>query len=242
MFTPLTSTSTIRRKNSGGHIASRSAEPIAPNSGSTRGFAQGGLSGGRTALSQDTFNLPRASSSILPAQSLDQYNSASQMRSSPLPLLKESAAESVAMAAQYPAPMSVEASAAEYEPIAKTPTFEYYGFVVYMVSMAAFVVYLVWAYLPDSALEAMGITYYPDRYWALALPAWWLATVGFILLFNIATNMYNTPPLSSIDNITDHFSNLDDITDANGFYCDQVGGIPPIGDLPIALVNKCVYH
>ncbi|KAJ2844522.1 hypothetical protein GGI22_006850 [Coemansia erecta] len=157
-------------------------------------------------------------------------------------LLQESIAEVDATVSPLPVPGSVDISAAEGELMTKTPTFEYYGFVVYMVSMAAFVVYLAWAYLPDSALEAIGISYYPDRYWALALPAWWLTAVGFILLFNIATNMYNTPPLDSLDNITDQYSNIRDITNANGFICDEIGGIPPISDLPITLANKCLYR
>ncbi|PIA17343.1 PIG-P-domain-containing protein [Coemansia reversa NRRL 1564] len=126
---------------------------------------------------------------------------------------------------------------------ANTPTFEYYGFVVYLVSLAAFVVYLLWAYLPDQALEAAGITYYPDRYWAVALPAWWLMAVAFIYLFNIAMNMYNTPLLNSKDNITDPFSNLHNIIDNPQTFCyEEIGGIPPIGDIPISLVNQCLYQ
>ncbi|KAI8324925.1 phosphatidylinositol N-acetylglucosaminyltransferase subunit P-like protein [Martensiomyces pterosporus] len=126
--------------------------------------------------------------------------------------------------------------------MAKTPTFEYYGFVVYLVSLAMFVVYLLWAYLPDEALEAVGITYYPDRYWALAMPAWWLMSVLFVYLFNMAANMYNTPPLDAVDNFTDPYSNLPANASPNDFYCDEIGGIPPVTDLPISLVNKCLYQ
>ncbi|KAJ2613727.1 hypothetical protein H4S08_002048 [Coemansia sp. RSA 1365] len=126
---------------------------------------------------------------------------------------------------------------------ANTPTFEYYGFVIYLVSLAAFVVYLLWAYLPDQALEAVGITYYPDRYWAVALPAWWLMAVAFIYLFNIAMNMYNTPLLNSKDNITDPFSNLHDAMGNPQTFCyEEIGGIPPISDIPISLVNQCLYQ
>ncbi|KAJ1773973.1 hypothetical protein IW140_000508 [Coemansia sp. RSA 1813] len=190
---------------------------------------------GRPSLARDTYNIPLAAGSTRSV-------GLSQTPSSTLSLLQESIAEADATVFPLPVPGSVDVSVAEGEIMVKTPTFEYYGFVVYMVSMAAFVVYLAWAYLPDSALETIGISYYPDRYWALALPAWWLTAVGFILLFNVATNMYNTPSLSSIDNITDLHSNIDDITDVNGFVCDEIGGIPPISDLPITLANKCLYH
>ncbi|KAJ2782329.1 hypothetical protein GGI15_002944 [Coemansia interrupta] len=126
---------------------------------------------------------------------------------------------------------------------AKTPTFEYYGFVIYLVSLASFIVYLVWAYVPDHILEAIGITYYPDRYWALALPAWLLTAVGFAYLFNMAANMYSTPILNSMDNITDPYSNLPkDMDRAGEFYSNEIGGIPPVSDLSISLVNKCLYQ
>ncbi|KAJ2373630.1 hypothetical protein IW150_003529 [Coemansia sp. RSA 2607] len=127
--------------------------------------------------------------------------------------------------------------------IAKTPTFEYYGFVIYLVSLASFIVYLVWAYVPDHLLEAIGITYYPDRYWALALPAWLLTAVGFAYIFNMAANMYNTPLLDSMDNIVDPYSNLPkDMNRAGEFYSNEIGGIPPVSDLSISLVNNCLYQ
>ncbi|KAJ2161573.1 hypothetical protein GGF46_001343 [Coemansia sp. RSA 552] len=142
-----------------------------------------------------------------------------------------------------PPPSTTPSSAPDGTAAASTPTFEYYGFVVYLVSLASFVVYLLWAYLPDPVLEAVGITYYPDRYWAVALPAWWLMAVLFIYLFNIAMNMYNTPSLSSAHNISDPHSNLPDpMPDASAFCYDEVGGIPPICDMPISLVNKCLYE
>ncbi|KAJ2346996.1 hypothetical protein IWW50_005903 [Coemansia erecta] len=143
----------------------------------------------------------------------------------------------------FEAPSSYPSSVADHTAMASTPTFEYYGFVVYLVSFASFIVYLLWAYLPDQALEALGITYYPDRYWAVALPAWLLMVVAFIYLFNFAMNMYKTPLLSSPDNITDPYSNItDDISDARTFYYEKVGGIPPIHDIPISLVNECLYQ
>ncbi|KAJ1848835.1 hypothetical protein LPJ70_000817 [Coemansia sp. RSA 2708] len=140
-------------------------------------------------------------------------------------------------------PSSYPSSVADNTTVASTPTYEYYGFVIYLVSLAAFIVYLLWAYLPDEALEAVGITYYPDRYWAVALPAWWMMAIAFILLFNFAMNMYNTPLLSSPDNITDPYSNLsEDMAEANTFYYEKVGGIPPVCDIPISLVNECLYQ
>lgn len=41
------------------------------------------------------------------------------------------------------------------------------------------VLYILWAYTPESLLHAHGVTYYPSRYWAVALPAWICVTVVF---------------------------------------------------------------
>ncbi|KAJ2767963.1 hypothetical protein IWQ57_003738 [Coemansia nantahalensis] len=166
----------------------------------------------------------------------------------PAPLLTASTASLLRLAldsAGLPeALQSPPPSVAGKEPAAaSTPTHEYYGFVLYLVSLAAFAVYLLWAYLPDEALEAVGITYYPDRYWAVALPAWWLVAVASVYVFNLALNLYNTPLLSSMDNITDSFANLPGRDCAADCFCyDEVGGIPPVGDIPISLVNQCLYQ
>ncbi|KAJ2521356.1 hypothetical protein H4217_001453 [Coemansia sp. RSA 1939] len=234
MYSTSTSPRAARYKESSGYIG-RGSEMDPPGPGNGYGFAQGNIRGGRPLLTRDTYSMPYPTSS-------NRSVGLSQTPSSSVSLLQESIAEAETAVPPLPVPGSADPSVAEDGLLAKTPTFEYYGFVVYMVSMVAFVVYLAWAYLPDSALEAIGISYYPDRYWALALPAWWLTAVGFILLFNIAMNMYNTPPLSSLDNITDQHSNVADIADADGFLCDEVGGIPPISDLPITLANRCLYH
>ena len=39
--------------------------------------------------------------------------------------------------------------------------------------------YLVWAYTPAAVLAAHGITYYPSKHWAVAIPSWVCVTVVF---------------------------------------------------------------
>ena len=46
---------------------------------------------------------------------------------------------------------------------------EFYGFVALSLTYLLFVVYLAWALLPDTALEALGVAYYPSRYVLLPL-------------------------------------------------------------------------
>ena len=86
----------------------------------------------------------------------------------------------------------------------KVPTYEYYGFAVYLGSSAAFLMYIVWAYVPAPMLHQMGIRYYPNRWWALAIPCWLVVLVIYIY---VALAGYNTRhltlPLHSIENLVD---------------------------------------
>ncbi|KAK5694152.1 hypothetical protein LTR97_009773 [Elasticomyces elasticus] len=71
----------------------------------------------------------------------------------------------------------------------KVPTYEYYGFTLYLTSSLAFIVYLLWSYLPSPFLHQLGIYYYPNRWWALAIPAW---TVMLVVYIYVALACYNT--------------------------------------------------
>ncbi|KAF2630258.1 PIG-P-domain-containing protein [Macroventuria anomochaeta] len=86
----------------------------------------------------------------------------------------------------------------------KVPTYEYYGFAVYLGSSAAFLMYILWAYVPAPLLHQMGIWWYPDRWWALAVPCW---LVGLVIYIYVALASYNTRyltlPLNSCENLVD---------------------------------------
>ncbi|PUU73516.1 PIG-P-domain-containing protein [Tuber borchii] len=71
----------------------------------------------------------------------------------------------------------------------KVPTYEYYGFVLYLVSSLAFLIYIIWSFAPSPLLHAVGIHYYPSRWWALALPSFLVMLVVYIY---VALAAYNT--------------------------------------------------
>lgn len=49
---------------------------------------------------------------------------------------------------------------------------EVYGFVGWVTTSVGFVLYLLWAFMPEAYLHAAGITYYPDKHWALTGADW----------------------------------------------------------------------
>ena len=102
----------------------------------------------------------------------------------------------------------------------KVPTYEYYGFVLYLLSSIAFrgsiqcantqqcwrfpVMYSLWSYLPSPFLHQLGIYYYPNRWWSLAIPSFLVMTIVYIFVALASYNTgYLTLPMSSIENIVD---------------------------------------
>jgi vacuolar protein sorting-associated protein 29 len=116
---------------------------------------------------------------------------------------------------------------------------EVYGFVFSVMTAGAFVVFLGWAYLPEHWYRSLGITYYPDKYWSVALPAWSFATVVYAILFYHAKYLLNTPPLDDIHTITDSFAKGEQPV-LGALAKDS--SIPPVADIPISVVNRLLHH
>ena len=110
-------------------------------------------------------------------------------------------------------PTTPEASDDELTPVPraspKVPTYEYYGFVLYLFSSLAFLIYLLWSYLPSPVLHALGIYYYPNRWWSLAIPSFLVMLVVYIFvgLAGINTEIL-TLPMSSIETIVDEAAQI----------------------------------
>lgn len=98
----------------------------------------------------------------------------------------------------------------------KVPTYEYYGFALYLASSFGFLMYLLWAFLPSPFLHQLGIHYYPNRWWALAMPAWLVVTVGYIYVALASYNTgYLTLPMQSIENLVDEAAHVA-VVDSHG--------------------------
>ncbi|KAI2616035.1 PIG-P-domain-containing protein [Hypoxylon sp. NC1633] len=110
-------------------------------------------------------------------------------------------------------PTTPDASDDDLEPVPraspKVPTYEYYGFVLYLFSSFTFLIYLLWSYLPSPFLHALGIYYYPNRWWALAIPSFLVMSIVYIY---VALAAYNTEiltlPMTSLETIVDEASQV----------------------------------
>jgi phosphatidylinositol glycan class P protein len=114
-----------------------------------------------------------------------------------------------------------------------------YGFVAWIGTHLCYAVFLLWAYLPEHVLHDLGVTYYPSKYWAVAVPCHLLVSLAAVYLLYWFYNMMRLPPLESFHNIVDEYSkDADDIP----AWSQQGECIPPIYDLPIPSVNAVLYR
>ena len=67
-----------------------------------------------------------------------------------------------------------------------------YAFVAWIASMVVFVVFLLWAFSPRYILHQIGITYYPSRYYAIALPAYIIILIFVVNIAYIGINLMMT--------------------------------------------------
>jgi hypothetical protein len=80
---------------------------------------------------------------------------------------------------------------------------------LYLASSLAFLIYILWSYLPSPFLHALGITYYPNRWWSLAIPAWIVIFLIFIYVALLSYNIeYLTLPLASLECMVDEAGNV----------------------------------
>ena len=133
---------------------------------------------------------------------------------------------------------SISGKLREYEEPKLT---EVYGFVGWLMSGLALIIFLLWAIMPEHVWDDFGVTYYPSRYWALAIPAYVVMSYFFMCAVHVGIGLMRTPPLGSAKLISDQytreardFSRLARSVEANV-------GTPEIYDIPITVTNRLLY-
>jgi phosphatidylinositol N-acetylglucosaminyltransferase subunit P len=89
--------------------------------------------------------------------------------------------------------------------------------------------------VPDSILRSIGITYYPSKYWAVAVPCYFCVFVLTVQFIYQGLNMLCAKPATAYCTMEDKLSRK--------LPADfkETGGVPEISDLPISVVNRVLY-
>ncbi|EJC97752.1 PIG-P [Fomitiporia mediterranea MF3/22] len=129
---------------------------------------------------------------------------------------------------------------------------EFYGFVAWSSTYALFVLYVLWALLPDTWILSLGIEWYPNREWAVLLPAYSVILILLTYFTYWALALYNTPSFSDLSTITDTHAHIPTprygrderatSLNTNPFLTAAApDAIPSPYDIPIGLVNRVLY-
>ena len=81
---------------------------------------------------------------------------------------------------------------------------ELYGFFLWILTSLLFIAYLVWCYVPTSVLNAWGIFYIPNKYYALALPTWVGVTAMVIIQLYCAIGLIHCHANDSYKSMQDY--------------------------------------
>lgn len=87
---------------------------------------------------------------------------------------------------------------------APTPIRAVYGFVMYLSFQIFFIIYLIWALVPEEYFTWIGITFLPQRYWAITVPIYSLTVLTlFAFIIYPSLGLCMTPDLDDWRTIRD---------------------------------------
>ena len=116
------------------------------------------------------------------------------------------------------------------------------GFAGFLATILLFTMYLGWAYIPDETLKAIGISYFPAKRWAIAIPFFFALTFFVSPLLYCGVNLATTEPLSSPLLITDFEEEEEKQNYELHCRVSKARGVPPIYDIPLAKVNARMFR
>mmetsp|Transcript_61701 Transcript_61701/g.151880 ORF Transcript_61701/g.151880 Transcript_61701/m.151880 type:complete len:146 (+) Transcript_61701:114-551(+) len=118
---------------------------------------------------------------------------------------------------------------------------EVYGIVGYLLSTVAFILWTVWAYTPDWVFHSLSITYYPDRYWAAAVPIYLFTLLIYLIILYNAKNLMSNEPFESYITIRDSEEEANEREEDIQVF-EQSYTIPPAADISIRTINKMLFN
>jgi|LauGreDrversion4_2_1035121.scaffolds.fasta_scaffold559680_2 hypothetical protein len=85
---------------------------------------------------------------------------------------------------------------------------ELYGFFMWIMTALGYFGYQFWAYVPDYIIQGLGINYIPNKYMAVAIPAWICITVWCVIMLYLSYSMMHTHNRNSYFTMQDRHSAL----------------------------------
>jgi len=114
-----------------------------------------------------------------------------------------------------------------------------YAFTGWVASAAVFTCWLAWTWAPG-AYFAAKLPLLPDRYWALAVPAWCTTAFACTSLLYIAVNLMATAPLDSFNVITSA-DGREGIISVRRRSRRRRRIVPDFRDIDIVTANRLMY-
>ena len=118
-----------------------------------------------------------------------------------------------------------------------TPERAVYGFVLFVLTIVAFILYCLWAFVPLEILDSLGLSYWPAKHWALTGPLTILISSFFavyviypIICIRQCANKDNEESLYTDSFAVRHKDLNSDELELN-----------PVYDYEISQVNKLLY-
>ncbi|EDR08075.1 uncharacterized protein LACBIDRAFT_297746 [Laccaria bicolor S238N-H82] len=114
---------------------------------------------------------------------------------------------------------------------------EFYGFVAWTSTYLLFVIYVLWALLPDEYITFLGVYWYPSREWALLVPSWSIVIVVLTYVIYSSMAIASQPSFDDMSAIADTRASLPTRPGHNPY----LGSASELYDIPIAMVNRVLY-
>lgn len=106
-----------------------------------------------------------------------------------------------------------------------------YGFVTWLSGIVGLVTYIIWVFVPKRVLEeVLGITYYPSKYWALAVPLYICVSLVAVALLYMFYNMSLVPAREEVISMEDEYGLLRRKETKNAIF-DLASDTPIITDM-----------
>jgi phosphatidylinositol glycan class P protein len=115
-----------------------------------------------------------------------------------------------------------------------------YAFVSWIGTIIVYLVFICWVLVPCEVLHAVGITYYPDKYYAVALPSLLIVSGLLLGVAYVGLNMWNTFDPDDIRTVEDSVTRYS----SQGFHFTKnlnEMGTPDIADIDICSVSLMLH-